>query len=217
MQSRIPILNSCTLSPEVHVEVFVERFATYFNQHKQSVFPHRHNFYHVVFFTRGNGTYSIDFQPFQVAQWQVYLMMPGQMHTWQFQEDIDGFVVNFSAEYFQSFLLKADYLSTLSVFGGYGAPQVVNLNEVVGQHIQAYFEQIIARLQRNPSFKKDVVKILLLYIFMLIDEQAVPVQKEKASIYFYTILKNFQHLVDAHFVQLKLPKQYADLLYITPN
>jgi AraC family transcriptional regulator, transcriptional activator of pobA len=35
--------------------------------------------------------------------------------------------------------------------------------------------------------------------------------------YNQTLLKNFKKLIDANFTRLKLPKDYADLLYITPN
>jgi len=31
------------------------------------------------------------------------------------------------------------------------------------------------------------------------------------------LLKNFQKLIEANYIKLKLPKDYANLLYITPN
>jgi AraC-like DNA-binding protein len=31
------------------------------------------------------------------------------------------------------------------------------------------------------------------------------------------LLKNFRRLIDQHYKSIKLPKEYADLLYVTPN
>lgn len=31
------------------------------------------------------------------------------------------------------------------------------------------------------------------------------------------LLKSFQHLIDKHFRTIKLPKEYAEFLYVTPN
>jgi quercetin dioxygenase-like cupin family protein len=68
------------------------------------VFPHKHNFYHFVFFTKGSGNHLIDFEKHEVEAFQLYFMAPGQVHTWNFKGDEEGFVVNFDPEYFQSFL-----------------------------------------------------------------------------------------------------------------
>jgi len=31
------------------------------------------------------------------------------------------------------------------------------------------------------------------------------------------LLRNFRRLIDQHYLSIKLPKEYADLLYVTPN
>ena len=65
-------------------------------------FPHKHSFYHLVFFTAGAGCHSIDFDRFAIQTNQIYFMIPGQVHTWEFEGDMEGYVVNFSTAFFQS-------------------------------------------------------------------------------------------------------------------
>jgi AraC-like DNA-binding protein len=63
----------------------------------------------------------------------------------------------------------------------------------------------------------DMVKALMLQIFFLIARlNTVDAPKSTAN-YNYTLLRNFQKLTNQRFADLKLPKDYAELLYITPN
>src|SRR5690348_14401386 len=76
-----------------------DHFAHYLDEHPNLQFPHKHSFYHLVYFTKGSGTHSIDFIEFPVEQGQVYFMIPGQVHSWDFDKKPGGYIVNFSEQY----------------------------------------------------------------------------------------------------------------------
>src|SRR5690606_12124781 len=90
-------------------DVLVMPLARYISIHRDKLYvPHRHSFYHAVYFTEGGGTHYIDFDRFEAEPFQIYFMSPGQVHHWEFQgNQVDGYVLNFSASFFQSFLLRA--------------------------------------------------------------------------------------------------------------
>lgn len=90
MRNNIPTLDICTLSETNDPEFVVERFSSYLKHHKNLNFPHRYNFYHVVFFTEGAGFHFIDFHKFPVVPDQIYFMVPGQVHSWNFEGGVDG-------------------------------------------------------------------------------------------------------------------------------
>jgi hypothetical protein len=76
-------------------ELLVERFGPYLERHPRSLHhPHRHSFFHLVLFTKGSGTHSIDFTTYPVNAYQIYFMIPGQVHSWQFEGETDGYIVN---------------------------------------------------------------------------------------------------------------------------
>ena len=215
MKHNIPILDICTLSETKDPEFIVERFSSYLKHHKNLSLPHRHNFYHVVFFTKGSGSHSIDFHKFPVVPDQIYFMVPGQVHSWNFEGDIDGYVVNFTTEFFQSFLLRHDYLERFTFFNGISQDSVIGLGKDLARYSKERFDEVLALKSLNNPIQKDLIKVILLQIFLLIDQYNL-----KDKLYNqpnYTLLKNFQKLIEKHYTELRLPKDYADLLFVTPN
>lgn len=215
MRHNIPTLDICTLSETRDPEFVVERFSSYLRYHKNLNFPHRHNFYHVVFFTEGAGSHSIDFHKFSVVPNQIYFMVPGQVHSWNFEGNIDGYVVNFTSEFFQSFLLRHDYLGMFSFFNGISQDSVINLGQDLLEPIKERFEDLLALNKLNNPMQKDLIKVILLQMFLMIDQYNL-----KDKLYNqpnYTLLRNFRKLIEKHYTEFRLPKQYADLLFVTPN
>ncbi|MEA9356102.1 AraC family transcriptional regulator [Bacteriovorax sp. PP10] len=58
-------------------------------------FPHKHNFYHLVFITKGSGWHEIDFKRHAVKSGAMFFMMPAQVHSWAMSKDTCGIVVEF--------------------------------------------------------------------------------------------------------------------------
>lgn len=217
MPKHIPVIDSCTLSDHQEGEVLIDHFADYLRKHERLIFPHRHNFYHLVFFTAGSGSHAIDFSNFEVKAGQIYFMSPGQVHSWSFNDGVEGYVINFSKEFFQSFLLRPDFLNSLPFFSGIASDGVLHLNENTAQEVSLLCEKLLLQVNNGKRIKWDMVRVLLLYLFMLIESQSDLQEKEKIPVYNYTILRNFQQLIEQHYASMRLPKDYADLLYVTPN
>jgi len=217
MQKHIPILDICTLSEYREDDILVNRLSDYLREHTNLHFPHRHSFYHLVYFTKGGGSHTIDFNAFEIKKNQIYFMIPGQVHTWEFKGEMDGYVVNFSTAFFQSFLLRPEYVELFSFFNGITEDSVLNLSVEASKPVIAAFEDLIAQAKADNTFRWDMIRVLLLKIFILIDQKNTAESKSVVSNYNYALLKNFQKLIDKNFTKLKLPMEYAELLYITPN
>lgn len=59
-------------------------------------FPHKHDFYQVMVVTNGTGLHRIDFKTHKVNPGQVFLMKPGQMHSWEMKKNVKGLIVEFN-------------------------------------------------------------------------------------------------------------------------
>lgn len=217
MSITIPKVDICTLSEYKEDDIMVSRFADYLKVHHNLVFPHRHSFYHLVYFTEGAGTHTIDFTQFTVKPQQIYFMTPGQVHSWNFEGGVDGYLVNFSPEFFQSFLLRPEYLDSFYFLNGVSERSVLNLTDLMGQKIAQTFEALIDASVSNSSFREDLVRVQLLQIFISIAQNESQNKIEKAPTHPNTVIKNFQKLVENNFLRLKLPGEYARLLSVTPN
>lgn len=217
MKSKIPIYDIENFNAYKNDGILVSRFGHYAQQHQHLHSAHRHTFYHLVFFTEGVGNQQIDFKHFPVKPGLIYFMVPGQVHSWDFKTPPDGYILNFSGDYLSSFLLSKDYLDKFTFFSGEPNEQVIELSETLQHKITAIFEDILKEGQRELPIQDDLVKILLIRLFIEIARATMPAKQSKGSTYNHTLLKSFQKLITTNYAELKLPKQYAELLYITPN
>ena len=65
----------------------------------QVTYPHRHDFYEILYVTGGQGTHFIDFKAYQIAAGAVYFISPGQVHYWDTSVPIAGEIILFTEEF----------------------------------------------------------------------------------------------------------------------
>jgi len=220
-KEKIPVYDICSLSKDKQFkqnDLLVERFGAYLNRHEHSLHhAHRHSFFHLVMFTKGSGIHTIDFEKFKVKSYEIYFMIPGQVHSWHFEGDVDGYIINFSDTLFRSFLLNPNYLERFHFFSGVSEESVCQLPIEVHGKVTQLFEEILAQTSNSRDGEIDMIRLLLMQLFLIVEnsckvnnKKSIPQQKQ-------VLLRNFRRLIDQHYSLIKLPKEYADLLYVTPN
>jgi len=212
-----PIYDICTLAGNDVNDILISRFAPYLDHHKNLSAAHRHTFYHLVIFTEGAGTHAIDFEQFDVQPYQVYFMIPGQVHSWSFEGFTDGYIINFSETFFQRFLLNATYAQDFSFFKGDVKTSVINLPVHLHKKVKDLFDDIIAETTLDGDLAADMVRVLMLRFFIIVSRLNNEDRRTGPASYNQTLVRNFQQLISENYTRLKLPKDYAELLYITPN
>ncbi|MDN5287835.1 MAG: helix-turn-helix protein [Mucilaginibacter sp.] len=217
MIQNIPLYDICSLSDINQDDILISRFAPYLDTHKNLFATHRHSFYHLVLFTDGTGTHTIDFENFEVKPGQIYFMIPGQVHSWSFEDFTDGYIINFSASFIQSFILQHGYLDSFSFFSGNLADAVINLPLETYAAIRPLFETILAEAARPTAQTGDMIRLLMLQIFIRVNRLGINPISTGNPTYNQTLLKSFKNLIEHHYADVKLPKDYAALLYIPPN
>src|ERR1700761_2426928 len=141
-KSTFPVYDIATLSDFKQEDIQISRFAPYLDIHPNLHSPHKHNFYHLVLFTEGSGSHAIDFTSFKVKPFQVYFMIPGQVHSWSFEGRVDAYVINFSGQFFQSLLLNPDYLQQFAFFDGVAENSVIDLPGDMHAAVRQLFERM---------------------------------------------------------------------------
>jgi len=145
-KEKIPVytIPSLAARPPGPDDFMLERFGPYLERQSAHLHsPHRHVFYHLVYFSGGSGSHSIDFTRFPVEAGQIYFMTPGQVHSWSFADPPDGYVLNFSEGFLRSFLLNPNYLDRFSFFGGVAAECVVSLAGPLRAAVVEVFESML--------------------------------------------------------------------------
>jgi AraC family transcriptional regulator, transcriptional activator of pobA len=214
----LPVLNICSLQDKSsRAESFMaDELEHYLSIHNHLHIPHKHSFYHLIYFTKGAGSNSIDFVNFPVTPGQIYFMVPGQVHSCWFEGEPEGFVVNFIESYIQALVTNPRYLQQFTFFSGIANEQAIAIPEEGRQQIIEIFETIVSEGKSDQEQKDDMIRTALIQLFIQVSRYTGKNEKNTNN-YNSTLLRNFQKLIDQHYKEKKLTKDYAAMLYVTPN
>lgn len=217
--NRIPVYDLCSLQEQERQgqdDFQIEPFAAYLKRHPNLFIPHRHTFYHLVLFTAGGGNHTIDFEQFEVTKGQLYFMIPGQVHSWQFEGHVDGYVINFSEAFCHAFPGQSQYLEQFSFLEGIAAQSVIALDTEATRKAMLLMKEMLSERRTKDQWQHDRLRLLLQDLLILTARNS-PSAHAPAGTGSDMTLRHFRKLVEQHYTQLHLPKEYAALMYITPN
>lgn len=196
-------------------QVIALPFAEYLHIHPNLHAAHRHTFYHVLLFTKGGGHHTIDFEQFAVRPGQIYFMVPGQVHSWNFEGDVDGFIINFSEHLLPAFLTNSNYAEAFPFMQGVARDSVIQLPEKAMAGVLHCFETIVQAVRDSKPLSNDLVCGQLISLFVMVNNtlaaRSAEVQQQ------HLVLFNFRKLINTWYAEKHLPREYAAMLYITPN
>lgn len=214
-----PVFDICSLNTDKNEnELFsVDRFRGYVDSNPHLQIMHNHNYYHLVFFTEGSGMHTIDFEQFPVKEGMIYFMRPGQVHQWKFQNKYDGYVINFSANFFDWIGINSSVLNQFSFFKTMRLSEQVHTIANKDNHtIISFFEDILKEYCLSDNYSNFKMATLTLQLFIAV-QRLVNSSSFQLNDYQSVLINNFQDLIEQYYREKKLPKEYAELLYITPN
>jgi len=107
-----------------------------------------------------------------------------------------------------------DYLERFSFFSGDSKDQVLTIPLPAREEVKALFEKLVAEME---TLQYDMIRVVMLQLFLLIERTSTKEKKKAIPQQKLLVLRNFQQLINKHYRTIKLPKEYAELLYITPN
>ncbi len=219
VKNTIPVYDICSLNGHNHInnQIIAEPFAAYLKRHPNLQAPHGHTFYHMLLFTKGKGYYTIDFEKFEVRPGQIYFMSPGQVHSWNFTGATDGYIINFDEKFLQQMLANEQYMEQFSFLRSNAPDCVIQTDNKTFPAVRQIFECILSEVHMQQSFTQDMICSLLAALFITIQRSIPNATTTIRPLQGQLMLHNFRKLVNTYYHEKHLPKEYAEMLYITPN
>ena len=220
MEKTYPTFDICNLvTNKLPNDLFnADRFQGYLLNNPPIKKVHKHSFYHLVYFTSGIGQHIIDFKNYPIAPGCIYFMRPGQVHKLEFESDVDGYVINFSATFFDQLAISSSIIDQFPFFNIFSSDQMLKLREITRPKVALIFEEILIELEENREQAAMMIAANMLKLFLLSSREVsseIPVFNKTS--YNSVLLKQFMDLIEENFKDIRLPKDYAALLYITSN
>ena len=163
-------------------------------------FPHRHDFFQIMLVIDGSGYHQIDFKKHKVTKNQIYIMKPGQVHTWSLGPTIKGFMVEFNREAMSVDL--TEFPDMIQLKKDQDFLDLLKVTEVMFDECQKALPLFDIALQGHLS--GFLVKLGRLHVL----------EKKVKKI---GVLERFNHLVEEHFRVEHRVEYYAKELKVTPK
>jgi AraC-like DNA-binding protein len=144
-------------------------------------------------------------------------MIPGQVHSWDFENEPNGFIVNFSEKYINSLISNPRYLDQFTFFSGIANEQVITIPAEGQTRLSGILETIIREGNSMEELKDDMARAALIQLFIQVNRYTNRHSGNQQNNYNSLLFRNFQKLIDLHYKEKKLTKDYAGVLYVTPN
>lgn len=194
-------------------EFYSNTFKNHLLTHSFIEKSHSHDFYLIVLFTNGFGKHTIDFETYEIQPGTVFLLQPGQIHSWELSYNIDGFILFFTSEFYNlHFATKR--IENYSFFNSSKSNPEIKLNENDSELIGGYFEQLVTEKEIQEIHTKD--KIIILLDLLLIElSRKHPFLKIHQSTSYQYKFQQFETVLENYFKSEKSPSFYASKLNIT--
>lgn len=185
------------------------------NDTAQAEFPHRHDYFEILFVEDSSGQHIIDYEPYEIKSPVFYFLSKGQIHFWKLNKPLTGKAILFPREFlippatamnqegdlaFFNSLSKAPYLSISN-------EDLPKIREILA-NIQDEFSQ---KSNSSLSMLRAYVHILLVSLFRIYARE----QEENILDSSNAMVRNFRQLVSENYITLRSVQEYADLIGIS--
>lgn len=200
-------------SQQFQVEVFDA------NRHFSVKYPHRHDFFEVLYLSKGSGFHIIDGNKYEIKPPCVFFMSPGQAHKIEFSNDIEGYIFIFTAEFY---LINQTNQNRLIEFPFFFSVRQENrpldlemADDIL--FIESLFKRGINELAKGETFSVELLRsaldLILTTCAVLYKTDENLLTKGKGHV----VVKRFFQLLEDNFQKNLTVNEYAGLLAITPN
>ncbi|GAB3340495.1 helix-turn-helix transcriptional regulator [Larkinella ripae] len=175
--------------------------------------PHSHTFYLVMWIVNGSGTHTIDFKTHSIAAHQLYFLTPGQVHSWQLSDDIEGFNLFFEANFFRS-----RFGNRLFQYPFYHSHQHQPLLEATGS--PALFRDLFRYAwQEYETRQPNRSEVFLSYVHLLLEtaNRLYTEQRNTTDANLFDRVRQYEELLEQQFLTVREVSSYADQMHLTPN
>lgn len=178
-------------------------------------YPHRHDFYHIVWVTHGRGEHIIDSDRYEVKPNTLFFMSPGQVHDFKLSDDSIGFTINFSAEFFSLQMQNKKILHEIPVYKLESPIAAVYLDARQAAALRPVIDDIAMEYEAEESAYQDVLRSYLAIFLTKASRFAEPVAEAEPALRALVLTRRFKGLLEQHFRTVTDIAEYARMLRVS--
>lgn len=205
-------------SPERKSQQFqVEIFDA--NRHFSVSYPHRHDFFEVLYLLKGSGYHVIDGNKYRIEPPCIFFLSPGQAHKLELSQDIEGYIYIFTAEFYlidrinQNRLIEFPFFYTIHQDN----PPLLLDNEGDICFLETLFKQGIAEISHAGMHTHGMLRSILDLILTTCATRYRAGENSLNKVKGQIIVKKFFYLIEENNQKNLSPGEYAKMIGITAS
>ena len=205
-------------SPERKSQQFqVEIFDA--NRHFSVKYPHRHDFFEVLYLHKGSGSHVIDGNKYKIKPPCVFFMSPGQAHKLELSYDIEGYIFIFTSDFYllnrrnQNSLIEFPFFYTINQDN----PPLLLGNESDIRFLEGLFRQSIIEIDHSGDYAPEMLRPILDLILTTCAVRYPVNESLQNNRKGQILVKKFFHLIEENNQKNLSLSDYARMIGITAN
>ena len=197
----------------IRLEHIASRKDTFLDHHPER--PHQIGFYQLTFYSSGVTEQLVDFKWYKVKENTLVYLSKGQVNAFKFNDDVKGFVILFTEDYFKNRLNDIPDDTIIRLFTSHLFSPKVQIpdHSSIIQYIQLLFDEFYNVVDNFN--KKNIIDALYVILFSKIEaikkDQTLRLKDSDKLILFL----NFQALLKEHYQKSRNADFYANKMHIT--
>lgn len=178
--------------------------------------PHRIDFYHILFVTKGTGLHYIDFRPYEYSEGSTLFISKGQVQAFDIDSENDGYLILFTEAFLSKNLIHSDVLSFYRLYNYHLHLPVIHPNQTGIDVFNTIISEIYKEYNYPDNFAKEEILRLLLKLLLLKAERIkrTLIPQEKNAEWFIRF-GGFQSLLEKHISQIRNANAYAEMMAVS--
>jgi len=188
-------------------------------KHGESDIPHRHDYYTIIFFERGEGVHIVDFTEYNIEDCSIYFIVPGQMHQVIPIAEPKGWTLKFTEEFLIANSISDKLVNDIYLFNDYGQSPPLSINKVQMPVYLNILSQIEFFSSSLECYTREAMGSLL-KLFLIQSNNQCSLHKSNNPQLLETtnhLLHSFKQLLNIHYATLHMVSDYADMLAVTAD
>lgn len=214
-------LSQTTVSEVMFKKEFYQQFeiidlAQLYTNNKQTITKiHRADFYHIIWFRKGNTVHFVDFEEIKIEPETILVLNKNVIHCFSDNENVEGTVILFTDRFFSKSKEDAEYLQSNFLFHSLFSISRISLckqKDVFIQFLDLMTQEVSFH---NDSFQSEILRNHLHNTLLIIERG---MQGEEKKLFKSKALKDaymFSSLLENNFKSEKTVHYYAKEINIT--
>jgi len=182
-------------------------------------YPHRHNYYTVIWPFGATGRHVIDFREYQITRDHIFFVSPWQVHQVITDPGPSGYVILFTPEFLERNSIRNDFVSNLRLFRDSDDTPPLPVDSEMASKLKVFADNMKAAFESNDEMYLETAGAYLKLFLIECNGHCSlsPVSNLQSLEVGRNLLRNFKSLVEKHHRKWHQVKDYADELNITPG